>query len=155
MKKMICFFMFCASIFYATAQNAVTIHQKTGETISYVFSKKPVITYTEKELELKTTDAELKILLKDVAKFTFTDEQESVSAIQIVEKQSQLQLKENTVCISGAKPFQKVWLIGIDGRVFASYKTDFQGSVLFSISGFNEGVYIVKTESLTCKIFKR
>ena len=54
------------------SQNTLTIHQKDGQQFSFGFEDKPVITYTDTDLVLKTTKTEVQYPLASVAKFTFT-----------------------------------------------------------------------------------
>ena len=49
------------------AQNTVTIHQKDGQTVSYGFSVKPVITYTDNDLVITTENAEMQYPLLSVS----------------------------------------------------------------------------------------
>ena len=136
------------------SQNTLTIHQKDGQQFSFGFADKPVITYTDTDLVLKTTRTELQYPLAQLAKFTFTDVEDAVISIKD-DKAVQLELDNYAVNITGAKPGIMVSVTGIDGKSLAVYKTDADGSVTFSISELPEGIYIIKTESLTCKILKK
>lgn len=141
------------SLLTVSAQNTLTIHQKDGSKFGYGFSEKPVITYTETDLVLKTAKTVVEYPLSAILKFTFTDSETAVSDIKGTNSPV-LQLDNNTVYISGVEPLQQVSLIDINGKVLSTYKTDANGSISFSITELPEGIYIIKTKSLTCKISK-
>lgn len=157
MRRVVCFaFMFlCVSITQLVAQNTLTIHQKDGSQFSYGFLEKPVITYTETDLVLSTANIVVEYPLSAISKFTFTETETSVSGVETDVIAPVLELKDNTVYISGAKPLQTVTLVGADGKIVSTFKTDANGSVAFSIAALPKGIYIVKSETLTCKISKR
>ena len=136
------------------SQNTLTIHQKDGQQFSFGFEDKPVITYTDNDLVLKTTKTEVQYPLSSLAKFTFTDLEDAVISIKD-DKAAQMVLDNYVVSITGAKSGVTVSVIGSDGKTLNSYKTDTDGSVTFSIAELPEGVYIIKSENLTCKILKK
>ena len=49
-------------------QNTLTIHQKDGKEFSYGFSEKPVITYTDNDLVLTTTNTVVEFPLSALSK---------------------------------------------------------------------------------------
>ena len=136
------------------SQNTLTIHQKDGLKFSFGFEDKPVITYTDTDLVLKTTNTEVQFPLASLAKFTFIDEEDAVISIKDGNA-AQLELDNYTVSITGAQSGISVSVIGSDGKSLAAYKTDGNGAVTFSIAEQPEGTYIIKSESLTCKILKK
>lgn len=156
MRKFICslILLIVTSLLTVSAQNTLTIHQKDDSKFGYGFSEKPVITYTETDLVLKTAKTVVEYPLSAILKFTFTDSETAVSDIKSGTNSPVLQLDNNTVYISGVEPLQQVSLIDINGKVLSTYKTDANGSISFSITELPEGIYIIKTKSLTCKISK-
>jgi hypothetical protein len=103
---------------------------------------------------LTTSNTVVEYPLSAVSKIKFTDSETAVSEIQSETKSPILQLDNYTVYISGAEASQLVSLIDTNGKVLSTYKTDANGSVSFSITELPEGIYIIKTKSLTCKISK-
>ena len=136
-------------------QNAITIHQKDGQQFSFGFDDKPVITYTDTDLVLKTTKTEVQYPLASVAKFTFTDVEDAVIPIKQDSNAAQLELDGYLVSITGAKADITVKVIAPDGKTLGTYKTDSDGSVTFSIADLPIGLYIINSENLTCKILKK
>lgn len=137
------------------SQNTLTIHQKDGQQFNFGFDDKPVITYTDTDLVLKTTKTEVQYPLASVAKFTFTDVEDVVIPIKQDSNAAQLELDGYAVSITGAKAGINVSVIGPDGKTVGTYKTDSDGSVTFSIADLPQGLYIINSENLTCKILKK
>lgn len=144
--------MLMSSVF---AQNTLTIHQKDGQQFSFGFEDKPVITYTETDLVLKTTNTEVQYPLASLAKFTFTDVEDAVISIKDDGNAAQFDLDNYTVSITGAKAGANVTVIGSDGKTVGTYKTDSDGCVTFSIADLPQGLYIINSENLTCKVLKK
>ena len=136
-------------------QNTLTIHQKDGLQFSFGFDDKPVITYTDTDLVLKTTKTEVQYPLASLAKFTFADVEDSVIPIKQDSNTAKLELDSYMVSITGAKAGIAVTLIGPDGKTVGTYKTDSDGSVTFSIADLPQGLYIINSENQTCKIQKK
>lgn len=148
--------MFCAiSISSLFAQNTLTIHQKDGQQFGFGFEEKPVVTFTDNALIIKSTKIEVQYELAKVAKFTFDDVEDAVVGIKADDAKASITLDEYTVSISGAEADITVRLIASDGKLLQSYKTNQDGSVTFSIAELPEGTYIIVSESLTCKILKK
>ena len=137
------------------AQNTLTVHQKDGQQFSLGFEEKPVVTFTQSELVVKSKGVELRYELAMFSKFTFDDKDPIENAVPIIASKASITLDEYTVSIFGAKADIVVRLIASDGRALEQYKTDANGSVTFSISELPEGLYIIASESLTCKITKK
>ncbi|MBO4500272.1 MAG: T9SS type A sorting domain-containing protein, partial [Bacteroidaceae bacterium] len=68
---------------------------------------------------------------------------------------AKISLDSYTVRISGAKSGQTVFVTDASGKTLSTYETDQDGSVTFSIADLPQGIYIIKSESLTCKILKQ
>ncbi len=156
MRRIGCFvFLFLSVItLRISAQNTLIIHQNDGSQICFGFLEKPVIKYTETDMILTTTSVVVEYPLSSISKFTFTEKETSVSSISTDAVIPTIILNDNIVCISGAKSNQLVSLISIDGRVISTHKTDANGLLYFSIEPLSKGIYIVKIESLICKITK-
>lgn len=137
------------------SQNTLTIHQKDGQQFNFGFDDKPVITYTDTDLVLKTSKTEVQYPLATLSKFTLTDVEDAVISIKQDGNKAQLELDSYTVSITGAKAGVTVSVIGPDGKTVGTYKTDSDGSVTFSIADLPQGLYIINSENLTCKIQKK
>lgn len=155
MRRLSFLSLFALFVCQAFAQNTLTVHQKDGQEFSFGFEEKPLVTFTETELVVKTSKVELRYELSKFSKFTFDEKEVDDAVNPITEKKASITLDEYTVCITGAKADIVVRLIASSGQPLNSYKTDSNGSVTFSISELPEGTYIIASESLTCKIIKK
>lgn len=152
MKKLFFFLVFLSPLM-ALAQNCLTIHQKNGETFSYMFQDKPVITYSESDLVLTSTKVQVVFPIRSLKKFTFDDVDTSVSTVEKVD--ASYKYSENTVWIRGTEPKSLVLVCTIDGKMVKTFVTDENGDLVFSVNEFVEGVYIIRTDSVTFKILKK
>ena len=155
MKRFLLVIISAMSALNVIGQNTLTIHQKDGQQFNFGFDDKPVITYTDNDLVLKTTKTEVQYPLASLAKFTFTDVEDAVIPVKQEGNVAQLELDNYTVSITGAKAGIAVTVIGFDGKTIGTYKTDSDGSVTFSIADLPQGLYIISSENLTCKILKK
>ena len=136
-------------------QNTLIIHQKDGTQFCYGFDEKPLITYSDSVLVLKTANTEVQYPLSKLSKFTLDDIDDAVISIKSGKSKAQLDLDNYQVSIKGVKSGTEVFVISSDGKSLATYKADEEGNVTFSIAELPEGTYIIKSESLTCKILKK
>lgn len=137
------------------AQNTLTIHQKDGKQISFGFDEKPVVSFTDNYLVVKSGGAEVQYALSTLSKMTFDDKEAGVDGIGDDAGKASVSLDEYVLAINGAKADIPVRLVASDGKEIQSYKTDKEGAVTFSIADLPEGIYIISSESLTVKILKK
>ena len=143
------------------SQNVMTVHLKTGEVVDLAFKFQPVITFTETEAVLTTTVNGVPFVVKyplaGLTKFTFStkDWNDPTEVEEVEARDVQFMIEDYTVTITGAKPEMVVRLISSDGRLINSYKTDKEGSVSFSIADQPTGTYIINSQEITFKLFKK
>lgn len=155
MKRTIVLFCLLLGVIPFFAQNAVVIHQKDGQKCGFGFEDKPVITYTDTHLVLKTTNTEVQYPLTSLDKITFSDVENAVQPIQESDMSPEITLDKFEVCISGAKPKTIVSFIDSGGKTLNTFQTDSDGKITFSIDELPQGVYIIKSDNLTFKILKK
>ena len=155
MKRLYLFLLAAVAAAPLFSQNTLTIHQKDGQQFSFGFEDKPVVSFTDTDLIVKSTKTELTYALSSVSKFTFDDIEDAVISIKPDAKKACITLDEYTVSITGAKADIPVYLIVSDGKLLQTYKTDQDGTVTFSIAELPQGAYIINSESLFCKILKK
>lgn len=136
------------------SQNTLTVFQKDGQTVSFGFSQKPVVTFTDSSLVVTSTETQVEYLLSKVQKFVLTEDPTKVNQVQDELRKPVLELDDYQVNISGAKPDATVRVLSADGKVLSTYKTDSDGSVTFSISELPVGTYIIRSNDLSFKILK-
>lgn len=136
------------------SQNTLTVFQKDGQTVSFGFSQKPVVTFTDSSLVVTSTETQVEYLLSKVQKFVLTEDPTKVNQVQDELRKPVLVLDDYQVNISGAKPDATVRVLSADGKELATYKTDSEGSVTFTISELPVGTYIIRSNDLSFKILK-
>ena len=137
------------------SQNTLTVHQKNGQKFGFGFEEKPIVSFTDNFLIIKSTKAEVQYELVKVAKVTFDDVNDAVIGIKADDTKTSIALDEYYVSILGSKADITVLLLTSDGKQLQSYKTNTDGSVTFSIAELPEGIYIITSESRTVKILKK
>ena len=96
----------------------------------------------------------MEYLLSKVQKFVLTEDPTKVNQVQDELRKPVLVLDDYQVNISGAKPDATVRVLSADGKELATYKTDSEGSVTFTISELPVGTYIIRSDDLSFKILK-
>lgn len=156
MKRFLFIFTLLFAIMQVTAQNTLTVHLKDGQKCSFGFDEKPVVTFTDSEIVVTSSGAEVRCQLSAIDKITFNDKTTAVD--QIIKEEARnasITLDEYIVYLTCAKPDITVRLVASDGKVLQSFTTDSEGSVEFSIADLPEGVYIVSAQSINIKILKK
>ncbi len=80
-KRMAILSILCLLSTTVLAQNVLSVHSKTGAVVCYAFSEKPVITYENDVLVLRTEKTCVEYPLSDLAKLTFCEEKTAVESI--------------------------------------------------------------------------
>ena len=156
MKRYLLLLLFISFSTLLFSQNTLIIHQKDGQQFSYGFDEKPFIIYGDSSLIVSTTNTRVYYYLELVDKFTFTFDGSEAGIDDVAEvKSPSVNLDSYVIKITGAKANIPVSIIGSDGRVLNTFKTDEEGTVSFNISELSEGIYVIKSEGLTCKIQKK
>lgn len=150
------FVVFCALLPSGLfAQNTLTVHQKDGKKFSYGFEEKPVVSFTDNDMIIKSSGTEIQYQLSLIDKFTFDDQETKVEGVKDKELKPDISLDENKILISGAKADVAVRLISSDGKLIQSSQTDNDGSASFSMADLPAGVYIINSDGISVKILKK
>ena len=155
MKKLIALFCFVLLAAPAFCQNILTVHQKDGNLFRYSFEEKPVVSFTDKDIVMKSTKIEVRFDMSKVAKFTFNENATSADATKADDAGIDIVLDEYTVSIVGAKADMDVRFLSSDGKVLKTFQTGQDGSAEFSIADYPEGTYLISSESVNVKILKK
>ena len=132
-----------------------------GSRTAYAFGQHPVVTYTNGELLLTTTQQQVAYAAADVRKFTFSasdiscDAQPPTSVASPIELSLQFSLQQGNVHFSGCRAGSTIIVYTLDGKQMQTVTTDETGNATIDIASYPAGVYIIKTETITHKIIKR
>lgn len=140
------------------AQNAVTICQKDGQTATFAFSEKPVISYSGNDLVMTTTKTVVSYPVYLLAKIAFdTAWEEDVTAVDEMKQTSsdaQFSFTDGSLHISGGEAGSFVTLYTVGGVQVEQCRLDANGNATISVQALNKGIYIVKTTRFTFKFQK-
>ena len=135
--------------------NYLAIQQKDGQEFSFGFEDKPVITYTDTDLVLKTANTDVQYPLASLSKFTFTDLATSADAVRDDIQNPTFDMDDYEISITGSKAGINVSVISSDGKTIGTYKTGQDGGVKISIADLPQGLYIINSGKLTFKVLKK
>lgn len=125
--------MTCMLSANADSQSSIDIKQKDGQTVSFLFSEQPVITYDGPVMIVSTDAAQVSISFQDIENVTFTSSASSVESLM--------------VSVSSAP----LGIYDINGQLLKRFD---EGESI-DMSGMKQGVYVVKTKGSTYKILKK
>ena len=130
-----------------------------GSRTAYTLGQHPVVTYTNGELLLTTTQQQVAYAAGDVRKFTFSVSDIScdvpTSVASPLEQSQQFSLQQGNVHFSGCPAGSPITVYTLDGKQMQTVTTDETGNATIDIASYPTGVYIIKTETITHKIIKR
>ena len=130
-----------------------------GSRTAYTLGQHPVVTYTNGELLLTTTQQQVAYAAGDVRKFTFSVSDIScdvpTSVASPLEQSQQFSLQQGNVYFSGCPAGSPITVYTLDGKQMQTVTTDETGNATIDIASYPTGVYIIKTETITHKIIKR
>lgn len=121
------------------AQTALIVHQKSGGTVEYAFSEKPVVTYCDGYLVISAPMASVVYPLTDMLKFTFGEVSDQVTRI---------------VAPADQKP-QPTYIYNVGGILMRTIEPGNDGSTSASLDGLPAGTYIIKNGNTSYKTIKR
>ena len=161
MKRLLIVFLAFLSLttFTASAQNDLyylVVHQKSGQDVGFGFSEKPVITYTDNYLVVKTTETEMQYPLLSLSKLTFSDTPASVAPVASNGEQNPvIEFDGNTVKISGVKANASVVVVSQDGKTVSDGKANAEGLISVSLEDLPQDIYVIKAGDISFKILKK
>lgn len=135
MKKLLFVLSLCSSSL-CFAQNTLNVHQKDGAVMSYGFSEKPVVTYTETGVHLATAKVAVDYPFENLEKFTFSDDVTALEAVRTVGTSDDIRI------------------FNANGLLVRTIRQH-EGTATFSTSDLPQGIYIIKNGKTTFKITKR
>ena len=132
----------------ATAPRAQTdlellvVHQKSGGTVKYAFSEKPVVTFNNGYLVITfKNDTFIKFPLSDMQKFTF-------------DKVNSDAWEDRITAPKDATP-QPTYIYNVGGMLVRTLQPSEDGSTPATLDGLPAGTYIIKNGHTSYKIFKK
>ena len=123
------------------AQTALIVHQKSGGTVEFAFSEKPVVTYSDGYLVISVQYglASVSYPLSDMQKFTFGELSSDYTRI---------------IAPKDVAP-QPTYIYSIGGMLMRTLQPGEDGSTPANVDGLPAGTYIIKNGNTTYKINKK
>ena len=136
----------------ATAINGLWLEKKDGTLVGYVFDQGLNIGYNLNSVVMTTYYATVEYPFDDIKRIYFEDEVTEVASVSSTERQSQISLATDGVCLTGFAPSTPVWVYDASGRVVVRSAINADGSLLVNVRQLPKGVYILKAERSVIKI---
>ena len=129
-----------------------------GGFVAYPFEEHPQVTYNDGLLKITTDMRELNIESKKVKEFTINDTiPDDILTIMDENSVSRNNVRHGNDFVSfvGCSADMDVCVYTISGALVKQAKTDSEGMLYLSLEDLDSGVYIIKSEEITCKILKK
>lgn len=153
-KFVLLFLLLIVSSLLAFSENALKIHTKSGNDITILLEELPIVTFLGEDIVVTTHMNEIHYSASEVTKFTYTSV--DISGIEDNKKVSTLFMwEENDLKAFNLSPQTKVSLYTIEGKLIAFGTTNDKGYIHLPLTTIDNSVYILKSESITFKIYKR
>ncbi len=140
MKRIIFLLLLISGVLPTTAQNVLNVQSKTGAIVSYFFSDKPVVTFRDDILVLKTDKVSVEYPLSDLAELNFGDMESSVESISA----------------SGIAGDSTIRIFDMSGRNVRTIEAteNAEGNPRLLLNDLEKGIYIVRQGEVSYKIIK-
>ena len=153
-KYVLLFLLLIASPLLAFSENALRIHTKSGNDVTILLEELPIVTFLNEDIVVATHMNEIHYSASEITKFTYTNV--SISGIDENKKIGTLFVwGENDLKAFNLSPQTNVSLYTIEGKLVACGKTNSKGYIHLSFTNSAKSIYILKSESITFKIYKR
>ncbi|MDE7118212.1 MAG: hypothetical protein K2O61_06180 [Bacteroidaceae bacterium] len=152
-------FSVCLLLFSVAAQasnediNALRIHGRSGENVTILLDDNPVVRFEGSNLVVTTHMNVVNYPSADVVKFTYVSvdptDVHNPNLLGMV-----FSFEKESLNVANLTPQTNVSIYAVDGRLICSAMTDANGCASLRLPDLSASVYIVKTSSVTFKIFR-
>jgi len=139
MKKVIFSLLTLIAATASWADTALIVHQKSGGTVEYAFSEKPVVTYSNGNLVISVPGASVEYPLSNMEKFTFGEVTDMVTRI--------------TAPVDVAP--QPTYIYNVSGVLMRTFQPGENGTTPASLDGLPAGTYVIKNGKTSYKVAKK
>lgn len=127
---------------------------RDGSELSYPFAERPTLTNKGTDLLLTTTKGNLELPHGSVQKFTIIAQQEA-TGIKKVKNKAKVEWKENVLHFVQCRVGSIISVYDKSGRMVLEKHVDEDGVCCISLQAQPSGIYVIKSENVTCKILKK
>lgn len=156
-KRMVCLTLFlvisCTHLSAGEIANTLVVKLCSGETMSFLLSTKPKITFSGAQLVVKSDVCQIAYDLEQVDHYSFSHT--TTDGIDTpLSAQEAVSRNGDCLTFSGMKAGSLIEVFSAAGETLSIVKADTEGRAVLSISGMPQGVYIVKYGKVSAKILK-
>ncbi len=139
---------------WSFAEPQLKVWKKDKSTVLFALSEKPVTTFSNNKLIIKTSNATVEYQLADILRYTYEGVE---TGIENIESDNQVVVRQETdkLQLRNLKSGTEVYLYNASGRLLDILKSNGTDAVTISLSSRPQGMYIVKCGSETIKLMKR
>lgn len=132
----------------------LVVWKKDLSKVYYQLSEKPVTTFSNNMLVIKTNSATIEYPLADIQRYTYEGVE---TGIESIESDNSMLVKQekDKLSLRNLKAGEEVRLYNSSGRLLQVVKSNGTEPVIISLSSRPQGVYIVKSGKETIKLMKR
>ena len=122
----------------------------------YNLSEQPKITMNNGDFTLTTTNTTVTYKFDDVLKYTLGEKEGGTGIGNLTaDTKASVERQSDRIIFTGCAPKSAIRIYSMGGQLIETKRTDDNGQAEVSIAGLAEGVYVVKSDSVTIKIAKR
>ena len=139
---------------WSFAEPQLKVWKKDKSTVLFALAEKPVTTFSDNKLVIKTSSATIEYPLADIQRYTYEGVE---TGIESIESDNSVLVKQekDKLSLRNLKAGEEVRLYNASGRLLDILKSNGTDAVIISIASRPQGMYIVKCGSETIKLMKR
>ena len=126
-----------------------------GQKVSNNLSERPPMTVENDNVRLKSKTVDLLYAVTDIQRVTFDDQTDGIESATTTNKSGNATLTQESMTFTEFKSGETVRIYNNAGQLAQSYKIGADGSLTVSLSNFQPGIYIVKTQYKSFKFIKK
>lgn len=138
----------------ADTVTSLVVLTKDGTTTTIELAEKPTVTFEGTDLKIHSTQTDAAIPLADVVRYTFVTRDAS-GITEVTGPQPGIDYRDGVLVITHAKGQAPIHIYTPDGKLIKTLTPPRDGTYRLPLSSLPTGVYLVKTNQLTCKVLKR
>lgn len=150
----VCFLLLFVAVSASNEEvNALRIHGKSGENVTILLDEKPVVRFDGYDLVVTTHMNVVSYPSADVVKFTYVSvAPDGIRTPGLLD--TVFSFEKESVRMANLSPQTRVSVYTVDGRLISSAMTDSSGCASLRLPRQSASVYVVKTSTVTFKIFR-
>lgn len=144
-----------AAITVCAQPTKILVWLTNGQKVSYNLSERPTMTVENENVRLKSKTVDLLYAVTDIQRVTFDDQTDGIESATKTNKSGNATLIQESMTFTEFKSGETVRIYNNAGQLAQSYKIGADGSLTVSLSNFQPGIYIVKTQYKSFKFIKK